>query len=376
MKGRWSGTPLLALAVVATASGADEATLETDHQTLRLTAVAEALERPWGVAILPGGLYVVSERGGRIQTFYNDERETIEELPGIEVEDQGGLLDIAASPDYPDTGWLYFTYASGDSTATALARGRLAGNQLTDVEELFEQNRRSEPNDRDGSRLAWMDDDSLLMSVGDRGSPERAQDTNDHAGSILRLNPQGLAPEDNPRFEDVGYLPEIYSWGHRHVLGLAVDRSRGDVWAVEARGNGHDELLLIRSGENHGWPEGDDSDEAAGADLLDDIASGELFTDEEVIEPAYRFSSDVSPSGLAVVDSEHYPQWQGNLLVGGLESGQIYRFEVNGDEVTEMEELLEESLGPVRDIRQSPEGYLYALIGDENGTLYRLEPEE
>lgn len=160
------------------------------------------------------------------------------------------------------------------------------------------------------------------------------------------------------------------------MLGLAVDRSRGDVWAVEARGNGHDELLLIRSGENHGWPEGDDSDEAAGADLLDDIASGELFTDEEVIEPAYRFSSDVSPSGLAVVDSEHYPQWQGNLLVGGLENGQIYRFEVNGDEVMEMEELLEEPLGPVRDIRQSPEGYLYALIGDENGTLYRLEPEE
>ncbi len=378
MKGRWNGTPLLALAVVATAASADEMTLETEHQTLRLAAVAEDLERPWGVAILPGGLYMVSERSGQIQSFYNDERQTVEGLPGIHVENQGGLLDIAASPDYADTGWIYFTYSSGDddSTATALARGRLAGDRLTDVEELFEQNRRSEPGPHSGSRLAWMDDDSLLMSVGDRGSPERAQDTNDHAGSILRLNPQGLAPEDNPRFEDVGYLPEIYSWGHRHVLGLAVDRSRGDVWAVEARGNGHDELLLIRSGENHGWPEGDDSDEAAGADLLDDIASGELFTDEEVIEPAYRFSSDVSPSGLAVVDSEHYPQWQGNLLVGALENGQIYRFEVNGDEVMEMEELLEEPLGPVRDIRQSPEGYLYALIGDENGTLYRLEPEE
>lgn len=211
MKGRWNGTPLLALAVVATAASADEMTLETEHQTLRLAAVAEDLERPWGVAILPGGLYMVSERSGQIQSFYNDERQTVEGLPGIHVENQGGLLDIAASPDYADTGWIYFTYSSGDadSTATALARGRLAGDRLTDVEELFEQNRRSEPGPHSGSRLAWMDDDSLLMSVGDRGSPERAQDTNDHAGSILRLNPQGLAPEDNPRFEDVGYLPEI-----------------------------------------------------------------------------------------------------------------------------------------------------------------------
>ncbi|MBA2780935.1 PQQ-dependent sugar dehydrogenase [Billgrantia kenyensis] len=374
---QWSGFTL-ALTMVATAASSDEVSLDTEHQTLRLVPMAEGFEEPRGLAALPGELFLVSERTGQIQAFYNDEQQRVEGLPGIQEESQGGLLDIAASPDHPDSGWLYFTYSSGDeeSTATALARGRLAGDQLVDVEELFEENRRSAPRDHSGSRLAWMDDDTLLMSVGDRGEPERAQDTNDHAGSILRLTPQGLAPEDNPRFEDVGYLPEIYSWGHGHVLGLAVDGDSGDVWAVESRGNGYDELLLIRAGENHGWPEGDDSEATVGADFLDDLASGELFTEEDVIQPAYRFPSDVAPSGLAVVSGEAYPEWQGDLLVGGLESEQLYRFELSGTEVTGVEELLDQSLGPVRDVRQAADGYLYVLVGDGNGMLYRLEPEE
>jgi aldose sugar dehydrogenase len=374
---RWSGFTL-ALAVVATAASGDEVSLDTEHQRLRLVPMAEDFEEPRGLASLPGELFLVSERTGRIQAFYNDEQQRVEGLPGIHVESQGGLLDIAASPDYPDSGWIYFTYSSGDeeSTATALARGRLAGDRLVDVEELFEENRRSAPGDHSGSRLAWMDDDTLLMSVGDRGEPERAEDTNDHAGSILRLNPQGLAPEDNPRFEDVGYLPEIYSWGHRHVLGLAVDDDSGDVWAVEARGNGYDELLLIHPGENHGWPEGDDSAVAVGADFLDDVASGELFVDEEVIEPAYRFPSDVAPAGLALVDGEPYPEWQGNLLVGGRDSEQLYRFELSGGQVSQVEELLDEPLGQVRDVRQADDGYLYVLVGDGSGTLYRLQPED
>lgn len=373
----WSRISLV-LAVTATAAQADEVSLSTEHMDLRLVPVAEDLDQPFGVAVLPGDLIVVSERTGQLQTFYNGERQQVEGLPGIHIEGQGGLLDIAASPDYADTGWLYFTYSSGDadSTATALARGRLAGDQLVEVEELFEENRRAEPGAHAGSRLAWMNDDTLLMSIGDRGDAERAQDTNDHAGSIVRLNPQGLAPEDNPRFEDAGYLPEIYSWGHRHILGLAVDERRGSVWAVEARGNGHDELIRIQSGENHAWSDEAEGSEAAGADLLDDVASGELFTDEEFIAPAHRFPQDASPSGLAVVNGEHYPEWQGNLLVGGLDSGQLYRFEMNGEEVAAQEELLDQPLGPVRDVRQAPDGYLYVLIGDESGTLYRLEREE
>ncbi|MGR4070040.1 PQQ-dependent sugar dehydrogenase [Billgrantia sp. C5P2] len=364
----------LTMALAVASAHAEEKPMDTEHQNLRLVPVAENLEQPWGVAVLPGGLFVISERTGQIQTFYNGERQEVEGLPGIHVEGQGGLLDIAASPDYPDTGWLYFTYSNGDtgSTATALARGRLAGDRLVDVEELFEQNRRSEPGPQAGSRLAWLEDDTLLMSVGDRGSPERAQDTQDHAGSILRLDPQGLAPEDNPLLEEAGYLPEIYSWGHRHVLGLAVDEDRDNIWAVEARSNGHDELLLIQRGENHGWA---DEDEDSG--MLERGASSGFFNEDEVVEPAYRFSEDVSPSGLAVVNGEHYPQWQGNLLVGGLESEQLYRIEVtDGNEVAGVEELLDEPLGPVRDVRQSPDGYLYVLVGDENGMLYRLEPNE
>ncbi|MFQ3790297.1 PQQ-dependent sugar dehydrogenase [Halomonas sp. A29] len=372
---RLSAIPLAVLTMAVATVHAEETSLSTEQQELRLVPVAEDLEHPWGLAVLPGELFVVSERTGQIQTFYNGERQEVEGLPGIHVEGQGGLLDIAASPDYPDTGWLYFAYSSGDddATATALARGRLAGDQLVEVEELFEQNRRSEPGPHGGARLAWMGDDTLLMSVGDRGSPERAEDTQDHAGSVLRLDPQGLAPDDNPMLEDAGYLPEIYSWGHSNVLGLAVDDDRGNVWAVEARGNGHDELLLIQRGEKHGWAEEEDED----SDILEQVASSELFTEEEIIEPVHRFSEDVSPSGLAVVNGEYYPHWEGNLLIGGLDSGQLYRLEMSDShEVTAVEELFDETRGPVRDVRQGPDGYLYVLVGDERGTLYRLEPEE
>ncbi|MBW6393340.1 PQQ-dependent sugar dehydrogenase [Billgrantia antri] len=369
--------PLLTLTVAVATAHAEEATLDTEYQDLRLVPVAENLEQPWGVAILPGELFVLSERTGQIQTFYNGKRQRVEGLPGLHVEGKGGLLDIAASPDYPDTGWLYFTYSSGsaDSTATALARGRLAGDRLVEVEELFEQNRRSEPGPQAGSRLAWMEDDTLLMSIGDRGTPGRAQNTMDHAGSILRLDPQGLAPLDNPLLEEAGYLPRIYSWGHRHVLGLAVDQERGHVWAVEARPNGDDELIRVRPGANHGWPELTLGEDATTGGLLEDITKGTIFIEDDVIPPVHRFEENVSPSGLAVVNGEHYPRWQGNLLVGGLESEQLYRFEVNEGEVVEMEELLDEPLGPVREVRQGPDGYLYVLTGNENGTLYRLEPE-
>ncbi len=370
------GSTLLALTLVATAAHAEETIVRTEHQDLRLVPLAEGLDDPWSLAILPGELLVVGERSGRLQTFYHDERQAVEGLPEIQTAGQGGLFDIVASPDYPDTGWLYFTYSSGDeaSTATALARGRLAGDRLVEVEALFEQNRRSEPGPRDGARLAWLGDHSLLMSIGDRGDPARAQDTQDHAGAVLRLDPQGLAPEDNPLLEEAGYLPELYSWGHRHVLGLAVDASRGDLWAVEARHNGHAELLRIRAGENHGWPGGSDSAEAAGADFLDDLASGELFGDEEVIAPSHRFTEESSPSGLVVVDGRHYPAWEGNLLVGGLESEQLYRLEIAAGEAAKVEALFDSPLGPVRDVRQGPDGLLYVLIGGDSGRVYRLEP--
>lgn len=376
MNGRWRSLPLLALAVVAASASASEESVSTEHLELRLVPVAEDLEQPWGVAVLPGELYVVSERTGQIQIFYNGERQRVEGLPGVHVEGQGGLLDIAASPDYPDTGWIYFTYSSGsdDSTATALARGRLAGNRLINVEELFQQNRPSKPGPQAGSRLAWLPDNSLLMSLGDRGTPGRAQNTMDHAGSILRLGPQGLPPLDNPLLEEAGYLPRIFSWGHRHVLGLAADE-HGDVWAVETRPSGNDELIRVRPGQNYGWPELTLSDELAGDDYLEALTKGTVFIDDNIIPPAYRFEEDVSPSGLAVIDSERYPGWDGNLLVGGLESGQLYRFEVNGDEVTDREELLDETLGPVREVRQGADGYVYVLIGGESGTLFRLEPD-
>ncbi|KAA0009672.1 PQQ-dependent sugar dehydrogenase [Billgrantia pellis] len=372
MKRRWSGFSLLALTVAAAALAEEEA-MSAEQPTLRLVTLAEDFDEPWGLAVLPGELYLITERSGRIVSVFNGERQEVGGLPSLYANDAGGLHDIIASPDFPDTGWLYFTYASGDAdaTATSLARGRLAGDQLTDVEELFKENRPSEPGRRHGSRLAWLQDDSLLMSVGDRGDPERAQDTEDHAGSILRMDPAGLALEDNPLFHEAGHLPRLYSWGHREVQGIATDPESGDVWVVEARPSGNDELNRIEPGENHGWPELTLGEDAGSRGILEEIAS----TDESLVKPVHRFDGSIDPTGLALIRGERYPQWEGNLIVGGQESETLYRVEVSGDEV-DVEPLLSESIGPVRDVRLGPDGYLYILTGGSDAALHRLEPAE
>ncbi len=371
--------PLVLAIVPAQVILADETvvaeSLSTERQALRLIKIADEFDQPTSMAILPGELYLVTERGGRLQMVHDGMRQEVGGLPEIEDEEDGGLLEIVSSPAFPDTGWLYLTYASGDdeSTAAALGRARLAGNHLVDWEPLFEQNRRSSPGEHYGARLAWLPDDTLLMSIGDRGTPGRAQDTNDHAGSLLRLDPQGLAPEDNPRFEDVGFLPELYSWGHRNIQGLAVHPDTGDAWAVEARPNGSDELSLIHPGSNHGWPQltlGEDADTPG---IIDEVASSRLFTDDEIATPAHEFSEPVAPSGMALVTSEHYPDWQGDLIVGGREAKRLYRIMLDGREVVETEVLLDEEVGGISDVRQGPDGYLYVL-SETNGALYRLEP--
>ncbi|WP_104205180.1 PQQ-dependent sugar dehydrogenase [Billgrantia saliphila] len=378
MKHRWSGISLLTLAAFTAAAFAEEESVSTEHQELRLVTIAEDFDEPWGLAVLPGELYLITEHFGRLVSVYNGKRQEVGGLPSMYANDEGGLHDIIASPDFPDTGWLYFTYANGDAdaTATTLARGRLAGDQLVNVEELFKENRPSEPGWRHGSRLAWLEDNTLLMSIGDRGSPERAQDTEDHAGSILRMDPAGLAPEDNPLFQEAGYLPRIYSWGHREVQGIATDPESGDVWAVEARPDGNDELNRIEPGENHGWPELTLGEEAGTRGILEEVSSSSLLTDKSLVKPIHRFEDPIDPTGLALVRGERYPQWDGDLIVGGQESEKLYRLDVSGGEIVEVEPLLTESIGPVRDVRLGPDGYLYILTGGSDGALHRLEPVE
>ena len=349
----------------------------TQHHDLRLERIAGGLEHPWAAARLPDGTFLVSERPGRLAHVSEAGEIThLGGVPQVSANGQGGLLDVVLHPDYGQEGgdhdWIYFTWSQAGSggTATALSRGRLEDDALVNVEELFVQDRFSGPGRHYGSRLAWLPDGTLLMSIGDRGShPPRAQDKGDHAGSVLRLTETGGVPDDNPFLDDADAQAALYSIGNRNIQGMLVNAD-GQVWATEHGPRGGDELNRIEAGENYGWPEvsrGRDygTGEPIGADSLPGMR-----------DPIYVFDGTLAPSGLAEVTSDHFPEWQGNLLAGGLRSQLLKRLTLDGDAVAESEVILDGEIGRIRDVRQGSDGALYLLDDDSRGSLYRLVPAD
>ncbi|MCA1769307.1 MAG: PQQ-dependent sugar dehydrogenase [Halomonas sp.] len=351
--------------------------IDTKHLDLRLERIAGGLEHPWAAAQLPDGSFLVSERPGRLAHISEAGEVThLGGVPRVSTNGQGGLLDVVLHPDYGQEGgehdWIYFTWSQAGSggTATALSRARLKGSALVSVEELFVQDRFSDPGRHYGSRLAWLPDGTLLMSIGDRGrQPPRAQDRGDHAGSVLRLSASGGVPDDNPFIDDEGALNALFSIGNRNIQGMTV-AADGRVWATEHGPLGGDELNLIQGGENYGWPDvslGLDysTRRPIGADSLPGMRDAE-----------YIFEGRFAPSGLAEVTSGQFPQWEGNLLAGGLRSELLKRLVLEGNAVAESEVILDGEVGRIRDVRQGRDGALYLLNDAARGSLYRLLPAD
>lgn len=370
--------PLLAgiVGVIGPAQAAEVVAEEiaTEHLELRLERIAEGLEHPWSVVQLPDGRFVVSERPGRLALIEEDGSIThLAGLPDVSARTQGGLLDVELHPRYGDGehDWLYFTWSKPDDggTATALSRARLGDTGLSELELLFEQDRTSEPGRHYGSRLAWLPDGTLLMTVGERGSPSRAQDRRDHAGSVLRLTETGGVPGDNPFVDDDETLDEIFTFGNRNPQGLVVTEA-GDAWATEHGPLGGDELNLLIGGENYGWPEVSlGKSYGARRPIGEDSLPG-------MRDPIHVFEDRFAPSGLAQVDSDRFEAWQGNLLAGGLHSEQLYSLALEGDRVIETELVLDGQIGRIRDVYQGHDGAIYLLNDDSQGSLYRLRPAD
>jgi aldose sugar dehydrogenase len=350
----------------------EPATLRTEYHEIRLTKVADGLEHPWSVAFLPDGGYLITERPGRLQWMHDGSMTEISGVPDVYATNQGGLQDVVLHPGFETNGWVYLTYSSGgsDGTATALARARLDGDALTDVEKLFIQDRHSAPGRHYGSRLAWLPDGTLLMSIGDRGvEPARAQDLADHAGKLLRLMDDGNAPRDNPFVGSEGTHPEIYSYGHRNIQGIAVDPDSGDIWVTEHGPRGGDELNLVRPGENYGWPV-----VSLGRDYGTEEQWGEGRAREDLADPVYELLPTLAPSGLALIGDGPFPRWQGNLLAGGLRAQTVRRLVVEDREVVHAEDFQALRVGRIRDVREGPDGNIYVLTDEPDGALYRIEP--
>ena len=348
----------------------------SEEHTFRVVEVASGLDHPWGLAFLPDGRMLVTERPGRLRMVSAEGRldpEPVAGVPRVHASGQGGLLDVALHPAFRENGWVYLSYAAGHwgRAGTEVARGRLRGTRLEDVEVLFRALPKSGGGRHFGSRLRFAPDGHLFISLGDRGDRHRAQDPGDHAGSIIRLRDDGAIPPDNPFTGVGGARPEIYTAGNRNVQGLAFHPETGVLFAHEHGPRGGDEVNVVRAGVNYGWPI-----ISYGREYLTRAPVGEGTHREGMAQPIHEWTPSIAPSGLTVYDGDRFPGWRGNLFVGALRFRLVARLVLDGERVVHEERLLEDRYGRIRDVRTGPDGLLYLLTDAPAplGALLRLEP--
>ena len=337
------------------------------------TTLATGLEHPWGLAFLPDGRMLVTERPGRLRIAEPNGKlsEPVTGVPAVFASRQGGLLDVVLSPQFATDRLVYLSYSEpGEGGAgTAVARGRLAGNTLENVQVVWRQTPKVQGPNHWGSRLVFATDGTLFVTTGDRFSyKDRAQDLSATIGKVVRINADGTIPADNPFAKREGARPEIWSYGHRNLQSAALHPSTGQLWTVEHGARGGDELNRPQSGRNYGWPVITYGVDYSGAKI------GEGTTKAGMEQPVYYWDPVIAPSGATFYTGDAYPRWKGSLFVGSLNPGGLVRLELDGDRVRSEERYLDD-VGRVRDVVQGPDGLLYLLIDAANGRIVRVEPK-
>ena len=348
------------------------------------TDVITGLDHPWGIAWLPNGDKLITERDGALRLVRDGAlvETPISGVPEVLEFGQGGLMDVALHPDFADNNLVYLTYTAGtrDANRTTVARGTLDGMTLTDVETIFEVSQAKEGPQHFGSRLLWLPDGTLLVSIGDGGNPPTelegqlirlfAQDLSSHIGKVIRINDDGSVPRDNPFVGDESAAPEVWSYGHRNIQGMAMDTETGAIWTNEHGALRGDELNLMQPGGNYGWPSATYSKDYRGATEISPHTSL-----PGMIDPLVVWMDTQAPSGLVIYRGDVFSDWNGDIFSGGLASNEIRHIEVdeNGNAVAEQTIMMDDR---VRDVRQGPDGYIYVLTDDDEGRLVRLSPAD
>jgi glucose/arabinose dehydrogenase len=358
------------LAATAPPGGAQDKKpgLETKAATLKVRKVAKDLQFPWGLAFLPDGRMLVTERPGRLRIIDKDGKisEPLKGVPEVFAEQQGGLLDVAVDPKFTENGLVYLSYSErGQSGAgTAVARGKLGEVGLENVEVIFRQKPKVDRGLHYGSRLVFAPDGKLFVTLGERFKFAPAQDLSTTLGKIVRINPDGSVPEDNPFVGQEGKLPEIYSYGHRNPQGAAIHPETGKLWETEFGPLGGDELNIIEPGKDYGWPL---------------VSWGKHYDGKEIPDPPTRpeftdaikyWSPVISPSGITFYTGDKIPGWKGNLLIAGLSAQGIVRLTLDGDKVVDEERIPLKAR--IRDVVQGPDGAVYALTDKPDGSILRI----
>ncbi|WP_290887824.1 PQQ-dependent sugar dehydrogenase [Hoeflea sp.] len=347
-------------------------TIATQEVPIDVEVLASGLDHPWGIEPLPDGAMLVTERSGALRLVRDGEvSPPISGVPEVAARGQGGLLDIALANDFATSRIIFLSYsARGDNgMGTAIARARLSDDAtaLTDVQEIFRMNRFTDTRQHFGSRIAVAGDGNLFFTIGDRGQGTRAQDPNDHAGSVLRIAADGSIPADNP-FVDGGGAPEIWSTGHRNPQGLDIDPKTGVLYAVEHGARGGDEVNVPEAGRNYGWPVIAYGRHYSGAEIGVGTAA------DGMEQPIHYWDPSIAPGGMAVYRGAMFPEWDGDLLVAALKFQLLVRLDLDSEtgEVLAEERMLKGDYGRIRDVRIAPDGAVLLVTDDDNGAILRV----
>ena len=367
-----------ALLLAETTSPAAGPVFQSEKATFTVNILTGGLEHPWGLAFLPDGRFLVTERPGRLRVVAANgalDPRPVGGVPAVAAVGQGGLLDVALHPKFADNGWVYLSYAGAGpgGMGTEVARGRWvsdrAGHRLEGLQVIYRQQPKSDTKVHFGSRLVFDRAGLLYITQGDRGDMTRAQPLEDLAGKVVRLRDDGSVPPDNPWSGKAGARPEIFSLGHRSMQGAALHPLSGELWAHEHGPQGGDEINVVRAGRNYGWPV-----ITYGVNYGIGTKIGVGTQREGMEQPVLQWTPSIAPSGMAFYTGQRFPAWRGNLLVGALKFQMLVRLELDGERVVHEERLLAGRFGRIRDVRQGPDGLVYLLTDEPNGQLLRLEP--
>lgn len=344
---------------------------------VKVETIASGLANPWGLAFLPDGRMLVTERPGRMRIVTKDGKksEPLKSVPRVFDHGQGGLLDVVLAPDYATSNKIFFSFAEwrekSSRNGTSVASAKLVltgeGGRLDDVKTIFQQVPAIESSAHFGSRIVFAKDGTMFVTTGDRFTQRnQAQKPSNHIGKVIRINQDGSAPADNPRLP--GWAPEVWSIGHRNLQGATLNAGR--LWTVEHGAQGGDEVNSPEKGKNYGWPVISYGVNYGGSKI------GEGTAKAGMEQPIYYWDPSIAPSGMTFYTGDLMPEWKGNLFVGALAGTHLARLVLDGEKVIAEEKLLSDLLERIRDVRQGPDGALWLLTDSEDGKVLRVTAEK
>jgi glucose/arabinose dehydrogenase len=359
-----------AAVVAAQALAQPDKSVQTEAGAIAVETLASGLDHPWGMAFLPDGRLLVTERAGDLRILGTDNTLSgpVPGTPKVFAQGQGGLMDVALDPNFKENRLVYLSFAEpGDGGAsTAVGRGKLVNERIEGFEVIFRQQPKVSGSYHFGNRLVFSPQGSLFIALGERFKGEPAQDLSNHLGTIVRINPDGSIPPENPFVDRPDAGDAIWSYGHRNIESAAINPQTGALWIAEMGPLGGDELNLPEPGKNYGWPVVSWGKHYSGEDIPDPP------TRPEFADAIKHWTPVISPSGMAFYTGDVFPEWRGSALIGGLSAQAIVRLEVEGERVVDEERI---PLGArIRDVEQGPDGLVYVLTDQADGKVWRLKP--